>query len=314
MKWGWGPLAAMIALAPAPAAAWADLDFACDHPTWAGGTTEWHFNTDYGSDDMAVPTVQQVVQDSFDEWNIPGCSQITATQGTTQTGYPNPNGSVVFFEDARGWPMDATILAYATPTPGAGCSIGSAAIVVNAVTYTWSVGGATDLQSVMTHEVGHWLGLDRSSYAPATMAACYSGGTDCRTLACDDTEGICVLYPSGSQSCSSDDYCLDEDADGDGIPDEDEGGEAARSAGTTPSTPRAGRDVDGRLAGPPARCRRCRGAPVRPPQALSCSRWPRTRSDQPAGLRSRPLERRRSRLVGAQPFAGPGIARGVRWR
>ena len=135
-------LAAASLLLPATASAWADLDFGCQHPSWPGGTTSWHLMSNYLSNDVSAGELSQIVQDSFDEWGNPGCSQITATQTATTSGsVPDGQGSIVFFENNVGWPMDENILAYATPTPGGGCSISTAAIVFNAVTYAWSTGG-----------------------------------------------------------------------------------------------------------------------------------------------------------------------------
>ncbi len=54
------------------------------------------------------------------------------------------------------------------------------------------------------------------------MTACYGGGT-AQTLSCDDTEGICELYPSGDTSCESDNYCPcgDKCEEGECVPDPD---------------------------------------------------------------------------------------------
>lgn len=55
-----------------------------------------------------------------------------------------------------------------------------------------------DLASVVTHEVGHFLGLDHSSAPGATMAAGYfPGAIDTRSLEEDDLRGICAAYPEG---------------------------------------------------------------------------------------------------------------------
>jgi hypothetical protein len=59
-----------------------------------------------------------------------------------------------------------------------------------------------DLQSILTHEVGHFLGLAHSD-SPcaagidcATMDAVYrTGSDDFRTLEADDIAGICTIYP-----------------------------------------------------------------------------------------------------------------------
>jgi hypothetical protein len=59
-----------------------------------------------------------------------------------------------------------------------------------------------DLQSILTHEIGHFLGLAHSnmpcSGGPecATMDATYrTGSDDFRTLEADDIAGICTIYP-----------------------------------------------------------------------------------------------------------------------
>jgi MYXO-CTERM domain-containing protein len=54
-----------------------------------------------------------------------------------------------------------------------------------------------DLESVVTHEAGHFLGLAHSQDKTATMYASYAPGTTVlRTLSTDDVKGICSIYPS----------------------------------------------------------------------------------------------------------------------
>jgi hypothetical protein len=53
-----------------------------------------------------------------------------------------------------------------------------------------------DLQSILTHETGHFLGLTHSNEPGATMGPRYSPGADnFRTLEGDDVDGICAVYP-----------------------------------------------------------------------------------------------------------------------
>jgi hypothetical protein len=53
-----------------------------------------------------------------------------------------------------------------------------------------------DLLSVLTHEVGHFLGLAHSNDPFATMQPIYElGSDDFRTLGDDDIAGICAIYP-----------------------------------------------------------------------------------------------------------------------
>ncbi len=55
-----------------------------------------------------------------------------------------------------------------------------------------------DFESIITHEVGHFLGLAHSADAAATMFAQYiPGSTKMRTLTADDEAGLCSIYPGG---------------------------------------------------------------------------------------------------------------------
>jgi Matrixin len=56
--------------------------------------------------------------------------------------------------------------------------------------------GSYDLASIITHEMGHFLGLAHSAERGATMYALYSpGSTSMRNLTADDQGGICSIYP-----------------------------------------------------------------------------------------------------------------------
>lgn len=59
----------------------------------------------------------------------------------------------------------------------------------------------SDLESIVTHEAGHFLGLSHSNVPGATMVPDYlSGQTHLRSLEPDDAAGICAAYPPGRQA------------------------------------------------------------------------------------------------------------------
>jgi hypothetical protein len=62
-----------------------------------------------------------------------------------------------------------------------------------------------DVQSIATHEAGHFLGLAHSRVSGATMYATYAAGDlGFRTLSADDDAAICAVYPPdhGTGACT----------------------------------------------------------------------------------------------------------------
>lgn len=63
-----------------------------------------------------------------------------------------------------------------------------------------------DLEDVVTHELGHYLGLAHSTDPEATMfASAVAGETVKRDLSPDDVQGICEVYPPGTPAGECDD-------------------------------------------------------------------------------------------------------------
>jgi hypothetical protein len=62
-----------------------------------------------------------------------------------------------------------------------------------------------DLQSILTHEVGHFIGIAHTLDPNATMFASYTPGTfSIRTLSPDDTMAACTVYPPTRQAGTCD--------------------------------------------------------------------------------------------------------------
>ena len=131
-----------------------------------------------------------------------------------RTGGPNQN-VIVFHDDA--WPYEARdraasgqprspVIALTTVTydPESG-EIYDADVELNSADYAIAPivpgsppTGAFDLQAILTHELGHFLGLAHSPLADAVMNA--SGDSDTstpkRSLRLEDIRGICAIYPA----------------------------------------------------------------------------------------------------------------------
>jgi hypothetical protein len=111
-----------------------------------------------------------------------------------------PNANIVMFRD-DGWPYpdERFVIARTSITfdPNTG-AIFDADIEINSFDNEFSTTDtdvAMDLQAVLTHEVGHFLGLDHSTFANATMQANYDlSNLGARTLSSDDVAGICSVY------------------------------------------------------------------------------------------------------------------------
>ena len=79
--------------------------------------------------------------------------------------------------------------------PDTGCAPGTA-----------SAPGPADLRSILTHEVGHFIGVGHSNVIEATMhAATNRASVEKRTLEQDDIDAVCDIYPPGNlyQSCDA---------------------------------------------------------------------------------------------------------------
>ncbi len=112
-----------------------------------------------------------------------------------------PNANVVVFHK-NNWPhgfsrFAVTTLTFLTSTG----EIVDADLELNLQDHQVTVGEtnvAVDLQSVLTHEFGHILGLSHTQVYSATMYEFYGpGDLSFRDLDFDDQEAICTVYPPG---------------------------------------------------------------------------------------------------------------------
>lgn len=153
--------------------------FALAGGSWSENTIEWRIKN-FGSFDHF--DVIGAYHDAFDTWTTQTTLKFIETTSSSadivmkideidgrggilaQAFYPNDGGDVEVDEDEK-WSFTDT-------TPA----------------------GFFDLRTIVTHELGHSLGLDHSSVRSAVMFPTVAAGTQKRSLTQDDTTAISALY------------------------------------------------------------------------------------------------------------------------
>lgn len=168
---------------------------------------------------LAEAPVRDAIRQSFFAWADVDCGSgrrasmtfspyADSTCGRSQYRADAGNLNVMLFKDDdwtyRG--IDGTLAKTTVTFDGTSGEILDADIEINSAYNNLSVGDRKveyDLQSIVTHEIGHMIGLAHSSDFGATMFAAYDPGTtELRTLAPDDLKAVCAAYPPGrAASC-----------------------------------------------------------------------------------------------------------------
>jgi Matrixin len=171
---------------------------------------------------ISFATAKESVSRAFTTWLSADCGgaaplidvQVLGpiTCATAEYNSTQKNANIVLFREDE-WPYigaeDALGFTHLHFDANTG-ELWDADLEINAVAYRFSVGDPVtdnDLDSMLTHEAGHMLGLAHTLVTSATMFANYTPGTDTqRTLDDDDIQGVCAAYPAGRMpsrtSCS----------------------------------------------------------------------------------------------------------------
>jgi hypothetical protein len=176
---------------------------------------QWSINPTTGSNISGSGSVTTVIQNSFAAWiNAPNTS-LPVTQGadstiTKETTSPNNLNLICFVCSDVNFGGSETLAETITTTADAagqndfhgGTSqfagqLLKADIVFNpAVKFDKGGGTGQDLQTVATHEIGHFFGLDHSAVTRATMFP--FAPNVLLSLSYDDVAGISSLYPQSA--------------------------------------------------------------------------------------------------------------------
>ncbi|AUX44479.1 peptidase M10 [Sorangium cellulosum] len=203
-------LAALALLAGSrEAGAWSPLDFEVV-PRWGELPVRYHINQKTIPAEVSGFAVAGI-EAGFAAWSSPPCTAwATRLLGDTDDTYDFDDGKNVFHWISDGWPAalgDAdVILAITMPVWDPDDVIDDADTVFNNVGFCWNDGGdggCLDVQSLATHEQGHFLGLGHTNVRGATMVVSYPGGVSPRSLEDDDLDGVCALYPASGEPIAS---------------------------------------------------------------------------------------------------------------
>jgi MYXO-CTERM domain-containing protein len=177
---------------------------------WPAACVVYHIN-EAGSEDTDSNRAFVAIETSFQRWTLPDCSYISFINGgftdEDRVGYNSytgagQNANIVVFRDAD-WEHESGILALTSVTyrPSTG-EIVDADIELNGVDYNFTTTNnelrvIIDVANTVTHEAGHFLGLDHSQVEEATMfATAPIRETKKRSLDLDDINGLCAIYPA----------------------------------------------------------------------------------------------------------------------
>lgn len=214
---------------------------------WADARASVYIHQACSADVDDTTSCINAIRAGLDAWNTVDCSRFVFTYaGTTpvdEVGFDkdhwNDNINLVIFQEQQ-WQHDAGAIALTTTTYDVNSGeLVDADLELNGVNFTFTTtnpgSGLTDIQNTATHEAGHMLGLDHSADPQATMyAEAPEGDTSKRTLAQDDIDALCFVYPADGKIPAYTDGTLSELCKGQG------GGGGGCSCATRPGTAPAG--------------------------------------------------------------------------
>lgn len=181
------------------------------HPLYWPGLCVGFSIQQSGSVNIDMADVVRVINASFVAWSDIDCGSGLASLAFSpapeaachkaEYDATGGNANIVMFHDTR-WDytdinntLAKTTVTYDTDTG----EIFDADIELNHAFNEFSISDehvVYDLQSITTHEVGHFLGLDHTFDFAATMNAGYAEGTtELRSIETDDINGLCTAYP-----------------------------------------------------------------------------------------------------------------------
>lgn len=189
--------------------------------TWKSGCVSYSVNRSASPKrGIDYETIHAITERAFARWTSADCEGDTpsldisdfspASCGEPEYNSSAPNANVIMFRD-HDWPdeYDSAAVAHTVVTFNTETGeIFDADIEVNSFGTRLTTSDANvdfDLESIIVHEVGHFLGLDHSHLGDATMFFRQApGDLSLRDLVSDDADGICSVYPPNRSVADTD--------------------------------------------------------------------------------------------------------------
>ena len=187
-----------------------------DHWSLTAFAVQWNLNpSTTGAKISGSQSVAQVMQASFDTWATAPNTTLSISRGpdssvSQEKNSPSSINLICFIcSDAPFGGTETLAVTITTTANGAGASDGhggttqfAGQIIKGDIAFNPSTqfdtggGSGQNMQTVATHEIGHFFGLDHSAVVRAVM---YPFAPDLlTTLGYDDVAGISSLYPQGT--------------------------------------------------------------------------------------------------------------------
>lgn len=206
----------------------------CLIPQWAWGWSEsggvwsnqsiaYEVNT-RSSQELGESATLNIINASYQSWSTPECTRLSVnftgvTTGSWTSGDERNTHVWIYQRNERPLELSGRETIGVTLGLYRGTIMLDGDILYNGIDHTWTTNPRNqediDAQSIITHEIGHQLGLGHSESAQASMYASYLGGIGARSLSADDITGICTLYPhsqndncGSTRDCESDQRCI----------------------------------------------------------------------------------------------------------
>ena len=209
-----------------------------DRVTWAPGRPVPFRVHRAGGPGVSLATAREAALSAFEAWSGVGCASVDFRYAGTSASRALPDdgfNDLYWVRESGLWtelglPPDAlavTDVTYERPDDGE-WRIAEADILLNGVSHHWSAmageatGEVRSLRAVLTHEAGHFIGLQHvcdvgdDPGAPACARVpeaqnhvMYPGyvGPEHFELSADDAAGACFLYDCAVAGCGGDEVC-----------------------------------------------------------------------------------------------------------